>query len=122
MSSSWNDLPFAPDKGEFLCFIDEIPEPGGWEVTFGQGKETFRVLLMRIGSQVWAYRNFCPHFSLPLNYTPQEFITTEDKLVMCSHHTAFFSIVDGKCVDGPCEGSFLDSIPIEIHGDEVRVG
>lgn len=121
MTNRWRDAPFAPASGTFLCFAEEIPEVGGWEVTFGHGKETFRILLMRKSGQVRAYRNLCPHFSLPLNYNPQEFITTEDDLVMCAHHTAFFRIADGVCVDGPCEGTHLESIPISSEGGEIKV-
>lgn len=97
---------------------DDIPNDGGREVTFGSGLEPLRLLLLRQGERVWAYENVCPHFSLPLNFDPQVFVTL-DGLVMCAHHTAFFKFEDGSCVDGPCAGTGLS--PIVVHCRDGRV-
>jgi len=101
--------------------MEEIPEGGGREVDFGAGKENFKVLLLRQGDRVWAYQNLCPHFSLPLNFHPQTFVTLDD-LVMCSHHTAFFRFEDGACVDGPCGNVGLTALPFHRRGDALLFG
>lgn len=118
---SWKDLRFAPAPHTFVCDLDQIPDLGGREAIFGTGKEPFRLLLLRRGEQVWGYHNSCPHFSLPLNFEPQHFITQDGELIMCAHHTAFFKFDDGMCVDGPCAGSALLSIPIYIANGSVFV-
>ncbi len=118
---NWQQHPDCPPAGTPLCTIDQIPDQGGYEVSFGDGRENFRVLLLRQGTQVWSYVNYCPHFSLPLNYEPQTFVTL-DGLIMCAHHTAFFNFSDGKCVDGPCVGDGLVPLPTYIARDVVRFG
>lgn len=118
---NWQSHPDKPAEGTRLCALTEIPEQGGHEVCFGEGRENFRILLLRHGDQVRSYLNFCPHFSLPLNYEPQTFVTL-DGLIMCAHHTAFFSIDDGRCVDGPCLGDGLISLPTYYQGDDIYFG
>lgn len=118
---NWQSHPDLPASGTRLCALGEIPDEGGRECTFGIGKENFRLVLLRRGDQVWSYLNFCPHFSLPLNYEPQTFITL-DGLIMCAHHTAFFNFNDGRCVDGPCIGDGLVPLPTFIDGGVVYFG
>ncbi len=118
---NWQQHPDCPAEGTRLCTIDEIPDQGGHEVSCGDGRENFRVLLLRQGEQVWSYVNFCPHFSLPLNYEPQTFVTL-DGLIMCAHHTAFFNFNDGRCVDGPCIGDGLVALPVHVDGNMVYFG
>jgi nitrite reductase/ring-hydroxylating ferredoxin subunit len=118
---SWQDHPDCPANGARLCRVEEIPDQSGWEVCFGSGKENFKILLLRQGQLVWSYLNFCPHFSLPLNYQPQTFVTL-DGLIMCAHHTAFFNFDDGRCVDGPCVGDGLIPLPCFIQEGVVYFG
>lgn len=120
-SLNWQDHPDRPAEGTYLCGIEDIPDQRGFEICFGEGKENFKVLLLRQGSQVWSYVNFCPHFSLPLNYEPQTFVTL-DGLIMCAHHTAFFNFSDGRCVDGPCLGDGLIPLPSFVHNGMVYFG
>lgn len=118
---NWKDLPNRPEPGARLCVLADIPDHGGLEVRFGEGSESFRVLLLRQGQQVWTYLNFCPHFSLPLNYRPQTFLVLDDA-VICAHHTAFFNFSDGRCTDGPCVGNGLIALPHHRAGAEIRFG
>ncbi len=118
---NWQDHPDKPAEGTRLCALADIPNEGGREVAFGEGRENFKLLLLRQGEMVWSYLNFCPHFSLPLNYEPQTFVTL-DGLVMCAHHTAFFNFFDGRCVDGPCVGDGLVSLPSFVRAGEVFFG
>ncbi len=118
---NWQQHPDCPTEGTRLCALDEIPDGGGHEVSFGDGRENFRVLLLRQGDSVYSYVNYCPHFSLPLNYEPQTFVTL-DGLIMCAHHTAFFNFSDGRCVDGPCVGDGLVPLPTYLVDQAVWFG
>ena len=119
----WRALTSAPAQGSFLGRRDDIPDGGGREVAFGEGKDAFRVLLLRRGETVWGYLNLCPHFSIPLNYEPQKFLTFDSEVLMCAHHTAFFRFEDGGCFDGPCEGAQLTPVAIEVAATgEIRIG
>lgn len=118
---TWQRHPDCPANGTRLCAVSDIPDKGGFEVVFGASKENFRILLLRQEARVWAYVNICPHFSLPLNYEPQNFIASEG-LIMCAHHTAFFKFDSGECVDGPCAGTGLTSLPTHCYEGGVFFG
>jgi nitrite reductase/ring-hydroxylating ferredoxin subunit len=118
----WRALPHAPSPGTVLCELEQVPDGGAHEVQFGDGKNTFGVLLLRRGEQVWAYRNCCPHFSIPLNYEPQTFHCFDGELLMCAHHTAMFRVEDGYCYDGPCMGAHLQALPLQRDGSLLRIG
>jgi nitrite reductase/ring-hydroxylating ferredoxin subunit len=118
---TWREHPSCPAPGQVLCDVADIPDDGGHEVTFGPEREPLRLLLLRQGQQVWAYENNCPHFSLPLNFEPQVFVTI-DGLVMCAHHTAFFKFEDGSCVEGPCGGTGLTAVTVHCRAGRVVFG
>lgn len=96
----------------WLCALDQVPDGGalGLEATL-RGQST-ALIAVRRGTQVWVYRNRCPHFSIPLDYQPGSFSTYQTQLLMCAHHGAMFRFEDGRCIDGPCEGANLDSVPV----------
>jgi len=119
--NDWRELSNAPVSGTRLCFLDEVPDGQGREVSFGEGPEPFRVLLLRRGKQVFAYHNRCPHFSLPLNFEPQVFHVYDREYLMCAHHTALFRIADGYCFDGPCTGARLTAIAVRNDDGSVVV-
>jgi nitrite reductase/ring-hydroxylating ferredoxin subunit len=96
-----------------LCTLDDIPDGGGFEAK--------SILLLRRGDDVWAYRNVCPHFSIPLNYEPNTFWAYEGAFVMCAHHSAMFRFEDGACVDGPCLGASLTRVPIRMQDRRVFI-
>jgi nitrite reductase/ring-hydroxylating ferredoxin subunit len=120
--SDWRALPFAPAAGTPLCDLREIPQGGAKEVSFGEGKDAFGVLLLRRGDSVWAYRNRCPHHLLPLNFEPDLFHVFDGEVLMCAHHTAMFRVDDGYCYEGPCEGASLEPLPLHRDGSTLKVG
>jgi nitrite reductase/ring-hydroxylating ferredoxin subunit len=121
-AAHWRTLPGAPAAGTPLCRVEEIPDDGAREVRFGDGKDAFGVLLLRRGDVVHAYRNCCPHHSLPLNFEPGLFHLFDGELLMCAHHTAMFRIVDGYCYDGPCLGASLQRVPLVREDGLLKVG
>lgn len=117
----WQSWPFAPAPGTVLCALAEIPDEGAKEVVFGEGYDCFRVLLLRSGGDVRAYRNRCAHVHIPLNYEPGEFHLLEGGVLMCAHHGAMYRIADGFCFDGPCEGASLSPVSVGVRGEGVVV-
>jgi nitrite reductase/ring-hydroxylating ferredoxin subunit len=101
--------------------VSDVPDGGGREVVRGEGAGAVPVLLLRRGPAVWAYRNLCPHFSLPLNYEPQSFHTYDGETVMCAHHSAMFRFEDGFCFDGPCAGASLDPLAIVCRDGRIHL-
>ena len=112
----WRRHPHAPPPGTELGAVDAIPDGQGREFWFGPEHDAFRMFVVRRGCEVFGYLNVCPHFSLRLNYRPDQF-TTRDGEILCSMHFALFRFDDGVCIDGACPGRALDPVPVEITPD-----
>ncbi len=109
----------APGPGQWLCALEDIPEGACTELRYGEDEDAFRVLLHRAGSDVKAYLNRCPHFSLPLNSRPGEFLILGGARIMCAYHCAVFRLLDGVCVGGPATGMALDAMSVEVRDGQV---
>jgi len=116
-----------------LCQLDDIADGGALGLPQHQQLHPAGLVAVRQGQQVWVYVNRCPHFSVPLDYRPLEFCTFRGKVLMCAHHSAMFRFDDGQCIDGPCKGAQLESVPvrwvenhllmdIEHEGDRMQGG
>ena len=106
----------------YLCALNDVPDGGGLEIPLRQasGQASGQanapgIVVLRRGDDAWAYRNVCPHFSIPLNYEPNTFWAYDAELLMCAHHSAMFRFEDGQCIDGPCQGAALTRVAIRIE-------
>jgi nitrite reductase/ring-hydroxylating ferredoxin subunit len=111
--AAWRRHPHAPSLGTELGPADAIPDGQAREYVFGPEHDAFRMFVVRRGHDVFGYLNVCPHFSLPLNYRPDQF-TTRDGEILCSMHFALFRVEDGVCIDGACPGRALDPVEVEV--------
>jgi nitrite reductase/ring-hydroxylating ferredoxin subunit len=102
-----------------LCALADVPDGSGRTFSFGEGKAAFGIIVLRDGENVTAYVNLCPHFWIPLNV--REHPTTFRAHVLCANHYAAFRFADGYCVEGPCEGSSLEPVPLAVHDGRVTV-
>lgn len=106
-----------------LCELAAIADGGALALDAELDGRLQRLVLVRRGLEVWGYRNRCPHFSVGLDYRPGEFSTYRSQVLMCAHHSALFRFEDGQCIEGPCEGSRLDAVPVRVmEGRVVLVG
>jgi nitrite reductase/ring-hydroxylating ferredoxin subunit len=113
--------PLLPAGGTVLCALEDIPDGGAKELVFGGETEGFRLLLLRVGSQVFGYENRCPHFSIPMHYEAGVFNIYDGEVLMCAHHSAMFRIDSGHCFDGPCAGAALTGVPVEVESGRVKI-
>lgn len=95
-----------------LCRLDEVPDGGARVVQ--QESVGPSIVVVRRGDKAWAYVNRCPHFSVSLDFVPGSVSCYRSQVFMCAHHSALFRFDDGKCIDGPCKGAALDSVPVEV--------
>ncbi len=65
--------------------------------------------------------NRCPHFSLPLNVRPGEFVMLEGERVMCALHGAVFCLDNGYCEAGPAKSSSLESVEVVVRDGSVCI-
>jgi nitrite reductase/ring-hydroxylating ferredoxin subunit len=107
-----------------LCRIDEIPDGGAIAVELSVEDQADvaavegPLILLRQNVRVDAYRNICPHAGRRLDWAPGRFLIEEGFLI-CPAHGAMFTLGSGECVAGPCRGSSLTRIPVEVVEGEV---
>ncbi len=120
---AWYEIRNAPIPGTELCTLAELESARIIERHFGNSmKHRFRLFVHRQDDgAVRAWHNECPHFSVPLNVQPGEFLTRNGDQYMCRSHYARFNLTDGLCTDGPCEGFSLLSIPVVVTDGTVKV-
>ncbi len=116
---SWSTHPHAPAGGKLICELEQIPDGECLELCFGPAEDTLSLLVHRSGSTARAYVNRCPHFSLPLNARPGEFLVLDGRRILCPHHSAVFSLEDGRGVDTRSAAMCLDNVPIEVRDGAV---
>jgi nitrite reductase/ring-hydroxylating ferredoxin subunit len=110
-----------PPAGTILCRLDDIAEPGAKGFVFGSGKERFEMFVVRARGGVFAYLNACPHLGATLDTFPDQFLTADKELIICSFHGAQFQIEDGLCVVGPCDRKHLTPIKVGVENGAVVV-
>lgn len=111
----------APRPGDQVCRSDAVPEGEGREFIYGSGNRAFRLLVVKKAARIYGYHNLCPHFRVPLNHKPDKFVNPARTHIRCAIHYARFRYEDGHCFDGPCEGSRLTPVPLQIIGDSIVV-
>jgi nitrite reductase/ring-hydroxylating ferredoxin subunit len=69
-----------------------------------------------------AYVNRCRHMTTPLDFVRYQFLTEDGRHLICMTHGALYDPASGLCVEGPCKGLSLYSLPVLVEGEEVLVG
>jgi len=98
-----------------ICHISDITEGAGLNC-YHKGQP---LLAIRQGSDVFVYHNSCPHLHIPLEWQEHQFLNHDRSLIQCSTHGALFTIDEGECISGPCSGSHLKSVAINIDKGHV---
>jgi len=102
-----------------LCNKDELTEhkPRSFIVESDEGK--LDLFVIKLQNDIVAYKNYCPHLGIPLNWQPDDFLSIEETHIQCATHGALFTLEEGNCIAGPCSGDRLDTLALELKGDEV---
>src|SRR5690554_5625097 len=82
-------------------------------------------ILVRMGdvskdAEYRAYRNLCPHWSMPLDDGSGDFFDASGHLIQCKMHGARFEFDTGECIMGPCDGEYLEALRVELSADGKR--
>ena len=107
------------DIARVVCRLDELNAAGCRGFTLGEGDWPLRGFVLRVGKEVRAYQNWCPHAGHPLNVKPHQFLTPDGALIICASHGALFERDGGICIAGPCAGRSLKPLPVQIVGGYV---
>jgi nitrite reductase/ring-hydroxylating ferredoxin subunit len=103
-----------------LCRLGAIPDGGAIAVDVPSRTGGFSLILLRQGARVFAYHNECPHAGRRLDWAPGQFLIDSGQLI-CAAHGASFFIESGRCYAGPCRGSGLASVRVDVIDEEVRL-
>jgi nitrite reductase/ring-hydroxylating ferredoxin subunit len=94
----------------------DLPETGIVAVDAVIGGEPESILVYCATEALRAWLNVCPHEGRRLDYAPGKFLIDKDRLV-CAAHGASFRLADGFCVAGPCRGSSLREVAVQVSGE-----
>ena len=93
-----------------VCRLSQLPEGQGYLVEVdGEG-----IALFRIGAEVHAIENACPHRNGPLAFGDLRGCT-----VFCPLHAWAFDVRTGRCEEFP-EAS-VRTYRVHVEGDEVQI-
>jgi len=103
-----------------IASLDNVPVTG-LRFTYHAGPFDEEGLLFRLPSgEVRAYKNECRHLPMPLDERePRDLWDSDRRYLVCSSHGAHYQPEDGLCVLGPCKGSHLRSLPVEVVAGDV---
>lgn len=103
-----------------VCRRDALVDGGkavGFSVTRA-GRDLPAFAIAHAG-QAHAYVNICPHRGTPLDWQPGEVFDETRLYLICATHGALFEPQSGQCIAGPCQGAYLQKIPVREDGDHV---
>ena len=81
----------------------------------------FEGFVVRYSGDYFVYENRCRHLPLPLDYGDNQFFTPDGKHLVCTSHGATYEPTTGRCIQGPCTGARLKSLPFNLVNDELIV-
>jgi nitrite reductase/ring-hydroxylating ferredoxin subunit len=114
----WLDTPMSVTKT--LCRLDAIVDGNALAVDVASSSGGFNLVLLRQGERVFAYHNECPHAGRRLDWSPGRFLI-DGGFLICAAHGAMFGIESGRCFAGPCIGSGLVPLAVEVADGDVRL-
>ena len=102
-----------------LCKTTEIPEHGCKEFSLTTKHNELSLFIVHKDDQLYAYKNNCPHTGASLNWQQDQFLDLDNSFIQCSIHNALFEIDSGYCIAGPCSGSSLHELDLNIQDNEI---
>jgi len=111
----------ADHGSRWLCALADIAEGAAFAAEVASTTGGFALILLRVGDQVRAYHNECPHAGRRLDWAPGQFLIDQGYLI-CSAHGAAFTLDAGRCIAGPCRGQGLVPFPVCVRDGNVYCG
>ncbi len=102
-----------------LCKLSELEDLSSKSFNIKIKRKSTDIFVIRKDDQVYAYQNVCPHAQAPLEWNPDKFLDEKKETIICALHGARFSIEEGDCLGGPCEGIGLTAVAVEIIEDNI---
>jgi len=104
----------AKDKSVILCKFSDLNDLTCKSFNIKIKRKDTDIFVIRKNDQVYAYQNICPHAQAPLEWNPDQFLDEKKESIICALHGAKFTIEEGDCIGGPCEGIGLTAASVEV--------
>ncbi|KAB2660239.1 MAG: Rieske 2Fe-2S domain-containing protein [Verrucomicrobia bacterium] len=108
-----------PLRWTLIASVVDIPKAGAVKFTYRQEGLSREGFLFLFKGEVQAFENSCRHIPIPLDYGDCQFFNSERSQIICQNHGARFEPLTGLCVQGPCEGAFLNKLPVCLEEGKV---
>ena len=105
-----------------LSALNDIADGGFAEVEAPIDGDADSLVLDRLGDEVRAWLNVCPHAGRRLDWAPGQFLKSREGHLVCAVHGASFELDGGICVAGPCKGDSLRAVPVRVQDGKVLLG
>lgn len=102
-----------------LSALNDIADGGFAEVEAMIDGDAESLILYRLGDEVRAWLNVCPHAGRRLDWAPGQFLKSKDGHLVCAAHGASFELDRGDCIAGPCRGDALRAVQVQVRDGEV---
>ena len=109
-------------KKKLLCNFSDLEDLSCKSFTIDYKNKPTRIFIVRKDVQAFGYLNVCPHAQAPLEWNPDDFLDEKKEHIICAMHGAKFTIEEGECVEGPCNGVGLTAINLNIANDLIYIG
>ena len=104
-----------------LSGISSLADGEARVFAFRRGDVDEQAFLLRLGDDLVAYVNRCPHWNVDLDLGDERFYAADLDRIYCKNHGALFLPRTGECVVGPCVGSRLEPLAVVVEGDAAVV-
>ena len=111
--------PLAVPRGAELARPEDIPDAAAIVVYAGEGDARVSLILTRQGDAIACFRNRCAHANYPLQRADGRIVVQEARYLVCAAHGASYTLSDGACAGGPCNGDALERIAIAVRDGVV---
>jgi nitrite reductase/ring-hydroxylating ferredoxin subunit len=101
-----------------IAAVDEIPDDGTLLFTIRDGFDREEAILVDLADGVAAWKNYCKHWT-DVRLDKGSGAAVRDGEILCQKHGATFDRASGHCDFGPCEGSSLDEVAVEVDAGAV---
>ena len=101
-------------KKKPLCKLSDLEDLSCKSFTVNVKSKSTRIFIVRKDAQAFGYINICPHAQAPLEWNPDDFLDEKKEYIICAMHGAKFTIEEGACFEGPCNGVGLTSVNLSV--------
>ena len=101
-----------------IASLAAVPTGGTLRCEARSGNRGTELILHRVGDEVTAWRNSCPH-EPDVRLDRGSGAIVRDEQLVCHKHGARFECGDGVCTAGPCRGDALEPIAVAVRDGSV---